>query len=200
MSPFLPPGTMAATAVNLWLTLVLLFAARTAQRGEKRPFAAIWLGPALILYWLGVYNLVQFSRELALAFFVIFYAMILVSFVRQLMAEEKVTGEVITGSLCTYLIIGLLWGTAYNFIYALDPNSYSGALLEGSVESKVHVFNYFSMVTLTSLGYGDITPQTLGASSLCQLEAIIGQFYTAVLVAWLVGMYGKPLRQKKSKS
>jgi len=61
---------------------------------------------------------------------------------------------------------------------------------------KVHVFNYFSLVTLTSLGYGDITPQSLGAASLCQMEAIIGQFYTAVLVAWLVGMYGKPLRQK----
>lgn len=50
-------------------------------------------------------------------------------------------------------------------------------------------FNYFSLVTLTTLGYGDITPQTAGAGALCQMEAITGQFYTAVVVAWLVGNF-----------
>ena len=50
-------------------------------------------------------------------------------------------------------------------------------------------FNYFSMVTLTTLGYGDITPQTPAAGALCQMEAITGQFFTAVVVAWLVGNY-----------
>jgi hypothetical protein len=43
------------------------------------------------------------------------------------------------------------------------------------------------MVTLTTLGYGDITPQNPGAGALCQLEAIIGQFFTAVIVGWMVG-------------
>jgi hypothetical protein len=200
VSPFIPQGSPAAVGVHMWLTLVLFFAALTAQKGAQRPVALIWLGPALVLYWLGIYNVVEFSRELALVFFVGFYFLVLVSFVKQLVAAKTVNGEVIAGSLCTYLLIGLLWGAAYNLAYAIDPNAYAGALLENADSSRMHIFNYFSMVTLTSLGYGDITPQTLGASSLCQLEAIIGQFYTAVLVAWLVGMYGKPLRQKKLES
>lgn len=197
VSPFIPSGTIAFYGVHMWLTMVLYFAARTAQQGMKKPVALVWLGPALVLYWLGIFNVIQFSSELALGFFVVFYVLILISFVRQLVAAKKVDGEVIAGSLCTYLIIGLLWGAAYHLLYAIDPQSYAGNLVESDDFSKMHVFNYFSMVTLTSLGYGDITPQTLGASTLCQMEAIIGQFYTAVLVAWLVGMYGKPLRQKK---
>ncbi|MCD6389525.1 MAG: two pore domain potassium channel family protein, partial [Desulfobulbaceae bacterium] len=51
--------------------------------------------------------------------------------------------------------------------------------------------------TLTTLGYGDITPQTLGAGALCQMEAIVGQFFTAVIVAWLVGNI---ITEKQTKS
>ncbi|RUM45652.1 MAG: Ion channel protein, partial [Desulfocapsa sp.] len=65
---------------------------------------------------------------------------------------------------------------------------YSGVLLNAQSD-PIHLFNYFSFVTLTTLGYGDITPQTAGAASLCQMEAIVGQFFTAVVVAWLVGMH-----------
>lgn len=60
-------------------------------------------------------------------------------------------------------------------------------MLDNVQDSPLHIFNYFSMVTLTTLGYGDITPQTAGAGALCQMEAIVGQFFTAVVVAWLVG-------------
>ena len=59
-----------------------------------------------------------------------------------------------------------------------------------------HIFLYYSLVTLTTLGYGDITPITYIAGSLAVLEAIFGQLYLVVLVAWLVGMYVS----KKSKS
>ncbi|MFC4993332.1 ion channel [Rubritalea tangerina] len=196
VSPFIPANSIASTVMHVWLSVVLFFAARTAGDGTRKPFALVVLGPALILYWLGIYDVIQYSRESALILFVGFYALILYSFVKQLWNAKKVTGQVIAGSLCTYLIIGLLWGAAYNLIYALDGGAYSGALLEKDGLPQIHIFNYFSLVTLTSLGYGDITPQSLGAASLCQMEAIIGQFYTAVLVAWLVGMYGKPLRQK----
>ena len=50
-------------------------------------------------------------------------------------------------------------------------------------------FEYFSFVTITTLGYGDITPLTNRASALALIEALIGQIYLVVLVAWLVGMY-----------
>jgi len=88
-----------------------------------------------------------------------------------------------------YLIIGLFWGALYALLYELSPGSNSGVLLDKAQKSDsiLHVFNYFSMETLTTLGYGDIIPQTPGAASFCQMEAIIGQFFTAVIVGWLVG-------------
>lgn len=80
----------------------------------------------------------------------------------------------------------------------LSPGSYSGALLEKEPDNLLHIYNYFSMVTLTTLGYGDITPQTPGAAALCQMEAIVGQFFTAVLVAWLVGNFISDKQERKS--
>jgi voltage-gated potassium channel len=56
------------------------------------------------------------------------------------------------------------------------------------VSERLGDFIYFSYVTMTTLWYGDITPQTQGAMALCQTEAILGQFYIAVLVAYLVAM------------
>ena len=55
------------------------------------------------------------------------------------------------------------------------------------------------MVTLTTLGYGDITPQTHAAGALCQIEAITGQFFIAVVVAWLVGNYIADRQQPSAK-
>lgn len=194
VSPFMTAGSTAASAMHLWLTVVLIFAALQAGGKSKKSAAVIWLAPALIFHWLGEYVEVQYVKESGLVLLVGFYAFVLVSFVKQLLKSKKINGEVIAGSLCIYLIIGLLWGAAYNLTFTIDETAFSGNLVE--LEPKVHVFNYFSLVTLTSLGYGDITPQSLGAASLCQMEAIIGQFYTAVLVAWLVGMYGKPMGKK----
>lgn len=196
VSPFIPAGTVASAGMHLWLTVVLIFAALQAAGKSKKSAAIIWLVPALVLHWLGEYISIPYVRECGLALLVGFYAFVLVAFIKQLLHSKKINGEVIAGSLCIYLIIGLLWGSAYNLTFAIDPTAFNGNLVELEGVSKVHVFNYFSLVTLTSLGYGDITPQSLGAASLCQMEAIIGQFYTAVLVAWLVGMYGKPMGKK----
>ncbi len=89
-----------------------------------------------------------------------------------------------------YLILGLLWGTIYALTEAFMPGSFSGELISttGPVAARLHYFIYFSYITLTTLGYGDILPQTKGATALCQVEAIVGQFLIAVLVARLVGI------------
>jgi hypothetical protein len=70
------------------------------------------------------------------------------------------------------------------------PDSFAGGLLDQAsrLDDKRNYLNYFSFVTLSTLGYGDITPQTHRAAALCQAEAILGQFFTVVLVARLVGL------------
>ena len=153
------------------------------------------MGVALVLYWLGVFKVVPFSTEGALVLFLSFYGMLIYAFIQQLLRTTKVTVEIIAATLCLYLVIGLFWGTGYTLLAQLNEGAFSGNLLEGAATSRLHLFNYFSMVTLTTLGYGDITPQIPAAASLCQMEAIVGQFFTAVLVAWLVGTYKRPTQE-----
>ena len=73
---------------------------------------------------------------------------------------------------------------------ALAPDSFAGELIQdtNTFHQDLRYFQYFSFMTLSTVGYGDITPQTMGATVLCQTEAILGQFFIVVLVARLVGI------------
>ena len=193
LSPFIPADSNAALGVHFLLSLTLFFTARAVQKGHpERSIALVVMGLALLLYWLGIFQLVPFSAESALLLFVVFYALLIYALTRQLLQADEVTKGVIAAALSLYLIIGLLWGACYALLNEMHGKAFSGTLIEQADTSHLHIFNYFSMVTLTTLGYGDITPQIPEAASLCQLEAIVGQFFTAVLVAWLVGTYRKP--------
>lgn len=189
-SPFLAPYASFSVFAHASLSVVLFVAVYTVQKHQQqRSFAMILLLPLLILYWFGIYDIIHFSRIGAYLLFAAYFGLLVYSYVFQLICSRKVTKNVLYATFCLYLIIGLFWGSLYALLQELRPGSYSGVLLENASGHAVHIFNYFSMVTLTTLGYGDITPQTAGAASLCQMEAIVGQFFTAVLVAWLVGMY-----------
>ncbi len=188
-SPFLEPYSSLAVFAHISLSMVL-FAAVYAVNKKKnqRSVAIALLLPLMALYWLGIYEVVAFSRFGAHLLFTVFYGLLVYSFTIQITHAKRVSTNVLSATLSLYLIIGLFWGALYTLLNEISPGSYSGNLLENT-QNTFHVFNYFSFVTLTTLGYGDITPQTAGASSLCQMEAIVGQFYTAVVVAWLVGMH-----------
>jgi hypothetical protein len=90
-----------------------------------------------------------------------------------------------------YLVMGLLWSFIYTLLFAVDPESIRLASVVHSEEGGRNVFSemyYFSFVTLTTLGYGDILPVSRLARSLATMEAIVGQLYLAVVVASLVGI------------
>lgn len=201
VSPFFPAGSAASMVVHFLLSVTLFLAAYAVQRSsDERSFAMGLMALALVTYWLGIFKVIPYSAEGALVLFAGFYCLLIYSLVRQLLSASHVTSGVLSGTMCLYLILGLLWGTLYTLTEVIHPGAFSGALLEEPGTSKLHLFNYFSLVTLTSLGYGDITPQIPGAASLCQMQAIVGQFFTAVLVAWLVGMYGKPNPKHEQES
>lgn len=186
-SPFLDPYPSVAIFVHLSLSVTLFVAVYTVQKHhQQRSVAMILLAALLVLYWLGIYDVIRFSQLGSYLLLVVYFALLIYSYTMQLARFQKVTLNVLYATLCLYLILGLFWGSLYTLLYELSPGAYSGVLLDTVQDSPLHVFNYFSMVTLTTLGYGDITPQTPGAGALCQMEAIVGQFFTAVIVAWLV--------------
>ena len=200
-SPFLTPYPSMAVIAHSSLTLALFFAVYTVQRKQpERPFVMVLLLPLLVLYWLGIYEIISFSLSGAYLLIVVYLGLLIYSYVLQISRATRVTIHVLYAAFCLYLVIGLFWGGAYALFQQLVPGAYDGALLEDVTDNSLHMFNYFSMVTLTTLGYGDITPQTAGAAALCQLEAIVGQFFTAVLVAWLVGNYLADRQESRSSA
>jgi len=189
-SPFLVHFPSLAILAHLCLSIALLLSVYAIKKAQGyRTTAMFFLMPVLVLYWCAIYDLIWSGRIYSYILLCLFLGLLVFTFATQISKFKTITLNTIIATLCLYLVIGLFWGALYALLYELDPGSYSGALLENTDGNKFNLFIYFSIVTLTTLGYGDITPQTLEASSLCQLEAIVGQFFTAVVIAWLVGSY-----------
>jgi len=94
----------------------------------------------------------------------------------------------IIGAVCIYLMIGIIWAIFYFFLNVLKPGSFSG-ITTTAMQEQLSEFMYYSFVTLTTLGYGDIIPTEPLARTFSFLEAVLGQIYLTVLVAALVGMH-----------
>ena len=108
---------------------------------------------------------------------------------RAVLKEKEVTREVISMSISTYLLFGLTFGLFYIVLHELQPNAFGfGAGAPLSEQQALPVLIYFSLTTLSTIGFGDITPVTLQARYAAVAEGIAGQFYLAILVARLVGM------------
>lgn len=196
-SPFLVHFPSLAILAHLCLSIALLLSVYAIKKEQgHRTRAMVFLLPVLILYWCALYDLIGSGRIYSYILLCLFLGLLVFTFGSQISKFKTITLNTIVATLCLYLVIGLFWGALYALLNELVPGSYSGVLLENTEGSKFNLFIYFSIVTLTTLGYGDITPQTLEASSLCQLEAIVGQFFTAVVIAWLVGSYASSMAKK----
>lgn len=101
-----------------------------------------------------------------------------------------------TGAVCVYLLLGITLGLLNMLVYRLIPESYSG-LDPSTVDEHGLSLLYYTFVTMTTLGYGDILPIGPLARALAYLAAVAGQFYIAILVGMMVGVY---LSQKQSSS
>lgn len=111
--------------------------------------------------------------------------------------HQEVTRDMIVGAAVVYLLMAIMWTFIFTVVETLHPGSFN--LPQGQdIETGRH-FLYYSFVTLTTLGYGDITPVTSLARSLCILEAVLGQLYLVVQVAWLVGVHVSQSMFKKSR-
>ena len=107
---------------------------------------------------------------------------------RRIALGTEISINRIVGAVCVYLLLGVIWSYSYSLLELTSPGSFKGftAWAEGHWDSE---WLYFSFVTMTTLGYGDIVPLSATARALAYLQAIFGQFYIAVLVAGLVGAY-----------
>lgn len=160
--------------------------------------SALLLGlPAIILRWLYWVYLEQYlwvaSYLLGISV-LLFCNFELFSFIMQV---KKVSQHTINAAICIYLSLGVAWGMAYILVETLSPGSFTLAKLVNEPPALIMDMLYYSIVTLTTLGYGDITPVTPWAKNLSALEAVIGQVYLTVLVARLVSLNTAQVNQDK---
>jgi len=199
-NPFLSDLPRSRIIFQLLLTLVLFFAVFAIhKKGNVLTLSVILMAVSIILHWLGVFGIMGYSQWVGQITLILYLAILIYAFFKAIFSAKEVSFQVICATLCLYLIMGFLWAQIYLFLETLAPGSFGGKLLapENPLWVQLQGFVYFSFVTLTTLGYGDITPQTQGARALCQVEAIIGQFYIAVVVARLVSMYRSETPQRE---
>jgi hypothetical protein len=107
----------------------------------------------------------------------------------QVFGEGKVTGHRIRGAIVVYLLLGILWALLYQVVVLTIPQAFRlPEGLPGNPDALHRMFTYFSFITLTTTGYGDISPAHPLARLLTMLEALVGQLYPAITLARLVSL------------
>ena len=185
-----------------WIVLDILFTAMIlallyAMSAEPHfPILAMVLAlPALGTRWglrvTANEAFVVASFGLQIAFLAVSMGVVLLEILR----SERVTTDTVLGGISVYLLIGITFAMLYGLIDYLDPAAFS--LPSGADATRVRLpgrdgfaeLVYFSFVTQTTLGYGDVVPLATGARSLSALQAVTGQIYLAVFVARLIGLH-----------
>jgi len=196
-------ATVTFSAALVALMVVALFAVRIdelvgeestlrAERRRRGIIGGALAVTAIVLRVASVYGASQTITPLFDLSWMAFLAFITWNELRALLRQKEITGESISMAISVYLFLGITWSLLYDVIYQFQPGAFA---LNGTASPLVApghpvypVLAYFSFITLTTIGYGDIAPVTLQARYAALAEGVMGQFYLAILVARLVSM------------
>jgi voltage-gated potassium channel len=207
--PLIGDGSLARTVFSLVFLLVMVLAVYIIWIDERigdetAPVAQRWrhsiVGCALAVPAIAGRLIAFFApdRRLYLAFSItglLFFAFITWSELRDVLRQKTITGETIRMAILVYLLLGLTWGLLYAVIFQVRAESFNLGPSFSAISSAhfdqadlFPTFLYFSLTTMATIGFGDITPVSLLARHAAVAEGIIGQLFLAILVARLVGL------------
>lgn len=194
ISPFISGDQSFADKVFGAFTLAVLISCLRAI-SQTRRFFIFMLVFTLINLGVGSYEILSTMephdfRTLVLVMRVVYFAVVFFSIMRYVLDRSSVTGDKICGAISAYMVMGIIWTFVYALFYHLNPASFliPEALLSSESVNSTWAL-YFSFTTLTTLGYGDITPQTPAVQSYAIMEAACGQIFLAVIVARLIALH-----------
>jgi hypothetical protein len=185
--PFLDGRIRLSTLITLFFTIILISGVYAVCEKRRSFYGIIAFAIlAFIFSWMGDLLQPKPFEYLGETFGFLFLLSTVVAILAYLFKEKEVTADVIIGSVCGYFLLGLMWAFVYSLLEDACPGSFAhgGGKLEMTSD-----FTYFSFVTLTTLGYGDMVPVTNQAKSLAVVEAVTGQLYVAIIIARLMGIY-----------
>jgi voltage-gated potassium channel len=172
------------------MTLVLLCAVLSVAGGRRALVGIVLVAPAAIGEWLNYWQPELLIYVVTRGAGLLFIGFVVVQLLRFIVYAPRVDSEVLCAALAGYLLSGFAWSLAYALLGRLDPNSFVFTLGPKSSQSMNGFTGlYFSFITLSTVGYGDILPVSEMARMLAILEAMFGTFYVTLLIARLVSLY-----------
>jgi len=186
LRPFLEGFVTISVVVDIFATLILISGVYAASSNKYVFYIALLIAlPTLIAHWATYFTEASFLIKAVQISGGLFYIFLVAVILNYLFKEKQITADVIASAICAYLLLGLAWSAVFSILELQQSGSFN---IPQSLQAESSPFNYYSYVTLTTLGYGDMTPVTAEARSLSLLEAITGQLYLATLIARLVAI------------
>jgi len=190
------PGTLGEDIFSI-VTMLMLVVSIKSLKTEKTWKWAVY---ALVTFFVLLTAFAKFFEDqfyiyLILTILLIFFIGSFLMAAKQVLLVGDIDGNKIIGSLSLYLLLGLIWAVVYLLLLAMDATAFSG--IEATTwQQGFSRIAYYSFVTLTTLGYGDILPSNHVAEFFVYMEAIIGVFYMAIIVSSLISLRLSAIQNK----
>ena len=189
LPPFLITYKYLSYTIYLLLTFVVVNCSVILfDKKNKSGYGLVTLLLTIVFLWLSIANDWQNSALQVgrMVIMVLFFGFTFAKMVREIFNLKLVTGRVVIGAIGAYLLLGFIGAFLFEIIQLLYPNSFTNVdLFAGGFYGEI----YFSFVTISTLGYGDISPLTAQGQAVAIFVAISGQLYLAILMAMLVGKF-----------
>jgi voltage-gated potassium channel Kch len=184
VNPFLRPlGLFGHLSSTLLLAMIPLSSAFALTETREKAIIILFIAaPFVILDGLDFFFPSRLLMIVAFSFASVLYFYIVFLLMRILLSIRVVTADLIYCAISIYLLIGIGWAGIYTTVEVISPGSFSGTSESGDLL-------YFSFVSLTTVGYGDVLPLSILGKRLAIFEAAMGSIYMAVIIAMIVGRY-----------
>ena len=169
-----------------FFTIIFFLSVLSLEKSKKQIIVFALIASAF--EWISFILDLKYLTIAAQVFTVSFFIIIVICYISAIAKSKIVNQKVILGSIIGYLLLSIIFGIFIELLVYFDPDAFSYPFtteMESSFNNKL----YYSLVTLSTLGYGDIVPKSPIAKSLATFISGVGQFYIAILVALLVGKF-----------
>jgi hypothetical protein len=201
IAPIYHTGLAIGLFNNILFSLLLLVGLLTMTRRKAlQAVVTMFVALAVATHWarivFGVTGLEILDSLLMLSCTIGFLVIVL----WQVYREGPVTAHRIQGAVAGYLLLSLIFAIAYGLVETLQPGAFQMPSVQAQADGRQsQAFYYFSVITLTTTGYGDITAVNPFARTLVMMEALVGQLYPAILIARLVSLHVETKREKRGE-
>lgn len=183
---FLPDSFFTKVVHSVIFTVVLLIGLNLTKPGSfVYRLKEILFFVTIILVWLNVFKDHEVATVAAVVSYFLFFGLVARTLFISIKNAKEVDVDVILGAVSGYLILAICFSFFLGAMYSIDPGSFN---FPGQYHNMKDIY-YFALVSMTTLGYGEITPVTYPAKGVSLMLTLAGQLYLTVIIATLIGKF-----------